>query len=153
MSVTLPLAALAQTLAPPSPAQIDAAKRSLPGEAAANRAVFDKAIERRFLESGAFRIVTDKAERRLVAAGFQKRLRSIGVPATVAKCEWIGLVAEGVKNGNVSYGGACRLRIASRPPADFLICEASLGGISLIKPDWFSSDADYIQLFIRRTCL
>ena len=98
-------------------------------------------------------MVTDDPERRSVIAGFQKRLRSIGVRATVGKCDWIGLVAEGFARANVSYGGACRVRIALAPAADFLICDASLGGISLIKPEWFAFDEDYIELFIRRTCL
>jgi len=88
-------------------------------------------------------MVTGRAEQRSVVAGFERRLRSIGIQATIGKCDWMGLVAEGVKGGNLSYGAACRVRIASRSPADFLICEASLGGNSLTKPDVYSWGADY----------
>ena len=151
MIVALLLAA-AQT-STPSPVQIAEAKARLRHEVEANHAGIDLAIKHHLIEGGYFRVVTDKVEQRSVIAGFQKRLRSIGIPAAVGKCHWIGLVAEGVKDGNFSYAGACRVRIASQPPSDFLICDASLGGMSLIKPDWYASDGDYVELFIRRTCL
>lgn len=151
MLVALLLAA-AQTSAA-SPAQVAEAKAHLRHEAEANRAAIDAAIKHRLIGSGYFQMVADKARQRLVIAGFQERLHSLGIPATIGKCDWIGLVAEGVKGGNLSYGGACRVRIASQAPAEFLICDASLGGISLVKPEWYAFDADYIELFIRRTCL
>jgi hypothetical protein len=153
MIIALLLAATAPTRASPTPAQVAAAKASLRQEEEANRAAIDLAIKHRLIRSGYFRMVTDKPERRSVIAGFQKRLRSIGIRATVGNCHWIGLVADGFARANVSYGGACRVRIASGAAADFLICDASLGGISLIKPEWFAFDEDYIELFIRRTCL
>lgn len=133
-----------------APSRIAGTRPSLQGEA--DRTAIDAAVTHRVIGSGYFRLVAGKAEQRLVIAEFEKRLRSTGIPITIDKCEWIGLVAEGVKGGNLSYGGACRVRIASRPPADFLVCEATLGSISLTKPDWFASDLDYIELFIRRSC-
>ena len=153
MMFALLLAAAALPPAPPSAADVANSKATLRREAEATRAAIDAAVQQRLLGSGLFRLVTDKRERRRASARFQKHLRSIGIPAAVGECQWIGLVAEGVKDGNLSYGGACRVRIASRPPADFLICEASLGGLSLVKPEWFASDSEYIELFIRRACL
>jgi hypothetical protein len=150
MLVALLLAAAQTSTASP---QVAEAKAHLRQEAEANRAAIEQAIKHRLIGSGYFQMVSDKAEERLVIAGLQKRLRSLGIPATLGKCDWIGLVAEGVKGGNLSYGAACRVRIAANAPADFLICDASLGGLSLIKPEWHAFDADYVELFIRRTCL
>ena len=122
-------------------------------EAEPNPAAIDQAIRHQLIGSGYFQLVTDRGERRSVIAGFQKRLRSLGIPATVGKCDWVGLVAQGFGNANVSYGAACRVRMGAKPASDFLICDANLGGISVIKPDWYASDAQYIEVFIRRTCL
>jgi hypothetical protein len=122
-------------------------------EAEPDRAAIDQAIKRQLIGSGYFQLVTDQGERRSVIAGFQKRLRSLGIPATVGECDWVGLVAQGFANSNDSYGAACRVRIGAKPASPFLICDASLGGISLVKPDWYAFDAQYIEIFIRRTCL
>jgi hypothetical protein len=147
------LAAAVQAPAPPSPARVAQAKTLLRRQAEEQRTAIDAAIKHDLLGGGYFRLVTDKREQRSVVAGLQKRLRSIGIPASVGKCDWIGLVAQGFKDGNLSYGAACRVRIASQAPADFLICDASLGGVSLVAPDLFFSEPDYIEILIRRTCL
>jgi hypothetical protein len=150
--VALLIAAAVQAPQAASPAQVAEARAHLRRQAEANRRALEDAIRQRLLDSGYFQMVTGRAEQRSVVAGFERRLRSIGIQATIGKCDWMGLVAEGVKGGNLSYGAACRVRIASRSPADFLICEASLGGISLTKPDVYSWGADYIELYIRRAC-
>ncbi|MFL6727524.1 MAG: hypothetical protein ACJ8FS_13580 [Sphingomicrobium sp.] len=152
MIIALLLAAMGHTAAAPSAVQVAQAKAHLKAEAEAQRAAIDLAIKRRLIGGGYFQLVSDKGEQRVVVAGFEKRLRSIGIPASVGQCAWIGLVADGFARSNQSYGGACRVRIASRPTADFLICDASFGGISLIKTDWFAGDAEYIETFIRRAC-
>ena len=136
---------LALAAAPPS-------DRAYP-ETEPDQASIDAAIKHELLGSGYFQVVTDRTEQRMVIAGFQKRLRSLGIRATVGKCDWMGLVAQGFVNSNLSYGAACRVRVAGKPATHFLLCDASLGGFSLIKPDTYAFDAQYIEIFIRRTCL
>jgi hypothetical protein len=122
-------------------------------EPEARRTALDAAIAGQLLGSGYFRLVTDKQEQASAAAGFENRLRSAGIPASVSDCHWIGLVAAGSARGNRSYGGACSVRMGTRRPSDFLICAADLGAVTLVQPSWFAWDAEYIELFIRRTCL
>lgn len=95
--------------------------------------------------------MTDAAEKAAIAARFQSRLRSIGVPASVGECQWIGLVGASVANGNQSYGGACSVTMGRGRPTVSLICDATLGGVTLIEPAWFASDADYIETFNRHS--
>ena len=78
---------LALAAAPPS-------DRAYP-ETEPDQASIDAAIKHELLGSGYFQVVTDRTEQRMVIAGFQKRLRSLGIRATVGKCDWIGLVAQG----------------------------------------------------------
>ena len=122
-------------------------------EAEPDRAAIDQAIKHQLVGSGYFRMVTDKAEQRSAIAGIQKRLRSLGIPITVRNCDWVGVVAHGFANSNLSYGAACHVRLGTKPTTDFLICDASLGGISLIKPDAYGWAPDYVEIFIRRTCV
>jgi hypothetical protein len=143
------LSLLAAIQAPPTPLS----PRPEAAEVHDDRRAMDAAIANRLLGSGYFQMVDDPGERSEVAARFQQRLRAIGIPATVGRCHWIGLVSTGTASGNRSHGGACRVGIGSQPPADLLICEADLGAVTLVDPDWFAFDAAFVELFIRRTCL
>lgn len=105
------------------------------------------------LNGGYFQLVDDPAERANAKAAMQRRLHSIGIKAEIRECDWMGLVAQGTKDGNNSYGAACKVRINGQPERSLLICNADLGGLSLIEPDWYAWDASYIELFIRRACL
>ena len=137
----------------PTPGERAEPRAKFAHEAEGSRAAIEAAVDSRLLGGGYFQLVTGRAERAAAAARFQERLRSIGIPASVGDCEWIGLVAAGVAKGNRSYGGACRVKMGSKRPDHFLICDADLGGITLTQPAWFASDPLYIELFIRRTCL
>jgi hypothetical protein len=143
----------AHVLQPPAPAEMAAARETVRRAAEAERAAIDAAIESRLLGRGYFHIVTDNSERTSATARFQKRLRSIGIPASVGACEWIGLITAGTASGERLYGGACRVQMGSARPATYLICDSYLGGLTLIRPKWFASDATSIELFIRRTCV
>jgi hypothetical protein len=147
------LAAAQAPAAAPTPGEVASAQESFRREAVERREAIDSAMSHRLLARGYFSLITDPAEQRSAARGFEKRLRSLGIPATVGKCDWMGLVAEGTAMGNRSYGGACRVKIGARPASDFLICEADLGGVTLVKPDSFAWDSEYIETFIRRTCI
>ena len=156
ISLLLLLAAAQASPPPPPPlppVKVAEARATLRQAAEARRAVIDAAINSQLLGGGYFQRVTDPAEQAAAAARFQERLRSVGIPASVGGCQWIGLVAAGVANGNRSFGGACSVTMASGGPSDFLICDASLGGVTLIRPEWFASDDLYVEVFIRRTCL
>lgn len=138
------VAVSAEIIRQPSPPELAVAEPS--------KAAMEAAIATGLLGSGYFQVVTDKTEQASARRRFQKRLRSVGLPVSVQTCQWIGLVAQGTANGNRSYGGACRVKVGPRPAQDFLICEADLGGVTLIHPAWFASDALFIEAFIRRTC-
>ncbi len=163
--ISLLLAGLTQVLVPPPSAprdpaatsraqpERDEARYNVQRAAQARRAAIDAAIESRVISRGYFQLVTDIAEQRAARTRAQQRLRSIGIPASVGACRWMGMVSEGTPRGNRSYGGACSVRMGSLPPRNYLICEADLGGITLADPAWFADDAEYIEMFIRRTCL
>ena len=139
--------------AAPTPTEIAKARASTRRDLDTRRAALRAAIESRVVGSGHFQLVTDVDERKQERTRYQERLRAIGIPATLGVCHWMGFVSEGTARGNRSYGGACRVKIGSRPAQDFLICAADLGGITLIHPDAYAVDSEYIELFIRRTCL
>ncbi|HEX8062507.1 MAG TPA: hypothetical protein VF535_04760 [Allosphingosinicella sp.] len=148
------LAAAAQAPATaPTPAEVASAQEGFRREAEEGREAIDSAIRHRLLARGDFSRITDAAEQRSAARRFEKRLRSLGIAASVGECRWMGLVAEGTATGNRSYGGACMVKIGARRASDFLICEADLGSVTLVKPDWFAWDSEYIETFIRRTCI
>ena len=97
-------------------------------------------------------MVDDAEERAAVAAEMQRRLQAMGIRARIGRCDWLGLVAQGTAMGNRSYGAACPLAIDGRVERPFLICSARYGGITLVEPDWYAFDPEYIELFIRRAC-
>jgi len=140
-------------LTAPTPTEIAEARASTKGDLEARRTALQAAIESRVVSSGYFQLVTDVTEQRRERTRFQERLRAVGIPAALGVCHWMGLVPEGTARGNRSYGGACSVKIGSRSSQNFLICAASLGGITLVHPDAYAFDAEYIELFIRRTCL
>jgi hypothetical protein len=107
----------------------------------------------RRLNGGEFQLVDDPTEQARAIAMMQRRLHDIGIKAEIGRCEWLGLVAQGTSGGNLSYGAACKVRVGREPERSLLICNANLGGFSLIEPDVYASDPSYIELFIRRACL
>jgi hypothetical protein len=118
----------------------------------AERCAIDQAVANGLLGPGYFRMVDDRTEAARAVADMRKRLRALGIKATFGRCDWVGLVSQGTARGNNSYGAACKLSIDGRPQRHFLICNAELGGVTLVQPDVFAFDRSFIETFIRRAC-
>ena len=118
----------------------------------AERCAIDQAVANGVLGSGYFQIVHDKSESRRAVADMQKRLRKLGIKATVGRCDWVGLVSQGTAHGNNSYGAACNVSVDGQPQRSFLICNSQYGGVTLVQPDVFTSDRSFMETFIRRAC-
>jgi len=118
----------------------------------AERCATDQAVANGLLGPGYFRMVDDRTEAARAVADMRKRLRALGIKATFGRCDWVGLVSQGTARGNNSYGAACKLSIDGRPQRHFLICNAELGGVTLVQPDVFAFDRSFIETFIRRAC-
>lgn len=136
----------------PTPAQVAAARAYLRQRAAERRAVVDRTTASDLWAAGYFQRVTDRRERAAAVAGFERRLRKLGISAKVGRCAWMGMLAAGVADGNHAYGAACNMRIGGKAAADFLICDDDMGGITLSQPEWYAFDDEYIELFLRRAC-
>ena len=113
---------------------------------------FDCALNFMFLDTGYFQLVEDPAELTAASREMQTTLRELGIPAEVGACDWMGLVAVGTANGNISYGAMCDVRMGQRPPRRFMICNSRYGGITLVEFDVYPADAESIEMFIRRSC-
>lgn len=118
----------------------------------AERCAIDRAVANGLLGSGYFQIVHDARESRRALTDMQNRLRKLGIKATFGRCDWVGLVSQGTAHGNNSYGAACNLRLDGQAPRWFLVCNSQYGGVTLVRPDVYASDASFIEAFIRRAC-
>jgi hypothetical protein len=117
------------------------------------RSAMEQAAEARVLLWGYFRLVDDGARIAEIRSQMERRLGELGIAARIGHCHWMGVVANGNASGNRAYGGACSVGIGGRPARSFLICSSTFGGITLVAPDGYGFDAEYIELFIRRACL
>lgn len=136
----------------PTAAQVAAARIAVRRRAAERRAAIDSATKAGLWSPGYFQRVTNREERAAAVAGFERRLRGLGISAKGGRCAWMGELAAGVADGNHAYGAVCKMRIGGKAAADFLICDDDMGGISLSQPEWFAYDDDYIEVFMRRAC-
>lgn len=85
-------------------------------------------------------------------ATYQKRMRSLGIAATVHSCRMVSQIARGTANGSYAIGALCSISIGSKAKRDFWVCENTLGSFNISDKIEYALDYETSKEFIGRTC-
>lgn len=85
-------------------------------------------------------------------AVYQKRMRSLGIEATVHSCRLMSQIARGVADGAFATGALCSISIRSKAKRDFWVCENTLGSFNISDNNEYGLDYETSKEYIERTC-
>lgn len=102
------------------------------------------------LHGGYFTEIEDHNEIIDIRKTFQTKLLDMGIKAMVSNCEHAGMVAEGFVGSAYAYGAQCQVKIGSKAPRRYWLCNNDMAGFYLA--DAASESIASTEEFIRRTC-
>lgn len=83
---------------------------------------------------------------------YEKRMRSLGIPAKVQSCRLVSQIARGVANGAFATGALCSISIGAKPKREFWVCENSHGSFNISDNKEYGLTYETSKEFIGSTC-
>jgi hypothetical protein len=96
--------------------------------------------------------LTDPEDVSAAKARFQAELRNLGISAAVEDCGLTEVVSVGVRNGENAYGAVCMVKVGSKPPKNFVVCDSDLSGFGALYSGAFVDTPEWMAAFVRKNC-